>query len=203
MNAQRLLAEFQVFARPDFLSNAECTSLRREADAGRRATAERYDNDSGKNTANENTFTATLLPATAELPNRRFEQLKPALERHFGLELKGWDAPTVFVYEQGAGLKPHRDVHPDSPTHEPERVRRRKVSVVVFLNAEDELPGPEEFRGGHLRLYDLGMSEQDTKPRGIGVRPRKGLLVAFKSALPHEVTRVTEGTRYCLIAWFH
>ena len=64
------------------------------------------------------------------------------------------------------------------------------MTVSVSLNAQ-------AFSGGALRLY------QGEAGRHITVAPRAGRFVAFPSRMVHEVTPLTAGTRYSLVAWLH
>lgn len=65
----------------------------------------------------------------------------------------------------------------------------RKLSLVV------QLSDPSEYEGGELRLY------QSSSPTII--RKEKGLVITFPSYTLHEVTPVTKGERYSLVAWVH
>jgi PKHD-type hydroxylase len=70
-----------------------------------------------------------------------------------------------------------------------EMPHNRKLSFVM------QLSDPSEYEGGELKLH-LG-NIPDT------VEKRKGLAVFFPSYLLHEVTPVTKGERYSLVAWVH
>jgi PKHD-type hydroxylase len=65
----------------------------------------------------------------------------------------------------------------------------RKLSVVL------QLSDPSEYEGGELRLY----SSQEP----IIIHKEKGYVVTFPSYTLHEVTPVTKGERYSLVAWVH
>jgi PKHD-type hydroxylase len=65
----------------------------------------------------------------------------------------------------------------------------RKLSIVV------QLSDPSEYEGGELRLHN------SHKP--VPVHKEKGLVVMFPSYTLHEVTPVTKGERYSLVAWVH
>lgn len=69
----------------------------------------------------------------------------------------------------------------------------RKLSVTVSLN------DPKEYRGGNLR-FDLGPHRKDRYHTCKEIRPQ-GSIVVFPSHLYHQVTPVTKGTRYSLVAW--
>jgi len=66
--------------------------------------------------------------------------------------------------------------------------------MVIFLNSSDRVRDGD-FDGGVLRLF---------QPDGdVEVVPEAGLLVAFPSDVPHEVTEVIGGTRDSIVDWFY
>ena len=126
---------------------------------------------------------------------RALEDLKPDLERSFGVTLEGFEKPALLGYGGGDFFTPHRDVGGDPATDQ------RSVSVSVFLNApaagdDDSDAG---FRGGALTFY--GLFGGDEGP-GIPVAARPGMLVAFPSPTLHEVRPVEAGHRYTIVTWF-
>ena len=70
----------------------------------------------------------------------------------------------------------------------------RKLSVTVSLN------DPAEYKGGNLR-FDFGPHFEGKRYHTCKeIRP-KGSVIVFPSHIHHQVTPVTEGTRYSLVAW--
>lgn len=65
----------------------------------------------------------------------------------------------------------------------------RKLSVVI------QLSDPSEYEGGELKLH--------TSHNPTVINKEKGLVVTFPSYTLHEVTPVTKGERYSLVAWVH
>lgn len=65
----------------------------------------------------------------------------------------------------------------------------RKLSLVI------QLSDPLEYEGGDLKLYN----SHDP----IIINKEKGMVVCFPSYTLHEVTPVTKGERYSLVAWVH
>jgi PKHD-type hydroxylase len=63
----------------------------------------------------------------------------------------------------------------------------RKLSFTL------QLSDPQEYEGGELRLYFKDDPEVMPKPQGA--------ITLFPSYVLHEVTPVTKGTRYSLVAW--
>jgi PKHD-type hydroxylase len=65
----------------------------------------------------------------------------------------------------------------------------RKLSIVV------QLSDPSEYVGGELKLH--------TSHDPIVINKESGMVVMFPSYTLHEVTPVTKGERYSLVAWVH
>jgi PKHD-type hydroxylase len=65
----------------------------------------------------------------------------------------------------------------------------RKLSIVI------QLSDPNEYEGGDLKLH--------TSHDPAIVNKEKGMVVMFPSYTLHEVTPVTKGERYSLVAWVH
>ena len=90
---------------------------------------------------------------------------------------------TYYNSEEQGCYKAHVDPNCWSLPH------NRKLSIVVQLSS------PEEYEGGELKLYN--------SHEGITIKKEKGLVVSFPSYTLHEVTPVTKGERYSLVAWVH
>jgi len=71
--------------------------------------------------------------------------------------------------------------------------KTRKLSVTVSLN------DPTEYKGGNLK-FDLGPHSEKRYHTCKEIRPR-GSIIVFPSHIYHQVTPVTKGTRYSLVAW--
>jgi len=69
----------------------------------------------------------------------------------------------------------------------------RKLSVTVSLS------DPNDYEGGNLK-FDLGPHREDRYHECTEIRPR-GSIIIFPSHVYHQVTPVTSGTRYSLVAW--
>lgn len=65
----------------------------------------------------------------------------------------------------------------------------RKISVVV------QLSDPEEYEGCDFHFSEVPNPE-------LEVIRKKGTVICFPSYLQHQVTEITKGTRYSLVAWF-
>lgn len=138
------------------------------------------------------------MPAQeASLVSGHLEAVRPALQQHFSEGTLAWEGPQFLVYRSGDYFRPHRD-RPVEP--EDDLTRRRRISIVVFLNGTGETTLPETFDGGALTFYGL---LDDPRLRAIGypLRAETGLLVAFRSDILHEVTPVSRGERHSVVAW--
>lgn len=96
---------------------------------------------------------------------------------------RGFEGPNLLRYRPGDFVRAHADEDPAK------RLDRRKVTITAFLNDRG-------FEGGMLRLY---------RPSGgaIEITPSAGRFVAFPADTRHEVTPITAGVRYALVAWLH
>jgi predicted 2-oxoglutarate/Fe(II)-dependent dioxygenase YbiX len=126
----------------------------------------------------------------------RLEAIRPQLEKHFGVPLEPKPSAEFLVYREGGHYKFHRDSarDPNWPHH------RRRVSIVVFLNRESGAPS-DGYGGGKLVLHGI-MKEPQWANCAFALDPHPGLLLAFPSDLPHEVTPVTSGCRCTIVSWF-
>jgi len=129
----------------------------------------------------------------------RLQSLKPALGSHFHLVLTSCETPQFLVYREGDFFRQHLDHGPEPD--DPQYLRDRRVSMVVFLNGQAEEPGPDAYCGGSLKLYGL-IDDPLWKACGFPLIGEPGLLVAFRSDVLHEVEAVTHGERYSIVSWF-
>jgi PKHD-type hydroxylase len=85
-------------------------------------------------------------------------------------------------YEDGDYYKWHVDVGPSSDTC------IRKISMTIQLSDDTS------YSGGDLQF---GHSDEET----FTVSREKGSVTLFPSIVRHQVTPVTNGTRYSLVVW--
>jgi SM-20-related protein len=199
-----------VFLRPAFLSDVECADLLAEMDAaphvegGVRET-DRPEADSIDRTG-RSAFDCEVSELTIQSIAQRICRVAPQIAEHFGQALAEYETPHFVVYGPGDFYRPHRDLYSDVVVAEP--ISRRRVSVVIFLNDrrdannEDE-PGRAEttdrYDGGLLRLCSHEADEFASRDAWDVPAPR-GLLVAFRADTWHEVTPITVGRRYTIVA---
>lgn len=118
-----------------------------------------------------------------------FVGLRPELERHFDIPLRGHEIPHYLLYNAGDFFAAHRD----RPSSDASDLATRRVSVVIFLN--------DDFRGGELRFFGL-LDGPPWDAIGFPCPAEAGLLVAFRSDVLHEVAPVTSGVRGTIATWF-
>jgi predicted 2-oxoglutarate/Fe(II)-dependent dioxygenase YbiX len=183
-----------LFLQPGFLSAATCRTL---CDAVAQSSLQPsviVDGPAGSREAygvRRSKSIAVEQPVMLRI-KRRVRSLKTDLEKLFEQPLGDVQEPSFLRYDAGDFFIPHVD-NPPFDAGLDEDIRSRRVAVVVYLN--------DEFQGGELKLYCL-----EPKPTWddfcFTVKPRAGLVVAFRSTIMHEVTRVTSGVRYSVATWF-
>ena len=145
------------------------------------------------------TLRAHVSAATVDRIRTRVTSLKPAIEAHFDLALGACQDPQFLIYRAGDFFAPHADAG-DEPD-EPDFIRRRAVSVVIFLSTESPTPGEASHSGGSLVFYGL-LDDDRARHRGLPLLAEEGLVVAFRSTLLHSVSAVTGGERLSIVSWF-
>jgi predicted 2-oxoglutarate/Fe(II)-dependent dioxygenase YbiX len=188
-----------IYLAPGFLGAEECARLRAEA---RRAEAkpgtvfERVEH--WVDHVNENlrhARTANVAQSTVSSIASRLMKLRPTLERYLEARMTYCEPPQFVVYPVGGLFEPH----PDATKNEnlPESMRRRRASVIIFLNGEGS--GPESYSGGVLTFYPPG---DGLEQYGFPLTGEEGLLVAFRPELVHGVTPITSGERHAIVSFF-
>ena len=190
-------AQIGMFAAPRFLAHSECADLQREMQSSPRDAAQILSNDYHLNVDRDwrRTEIARVSPETRSWVTARLMDAKPALEKHFAVELTRCEPPSFLVYGEGSYYGRHVDANPDSAA--PAQFRERRVSVSVFVNGEGIADG--SYRGGSLTFY--GASGAPATP-GLALTGEEGLLIGFTSNVLHEVKPIQSGTRYSIVTWF-
>lgn len=196
--------KFGLFVEPEFLDSATCSRVIAET---RTAAAEKgivvggrdvRETGGGVDESVRKVWNVQVRGATESEISDRLENLRPRLERHFDVRLTARQGPYFLRYDQGGFHVPHRDSRPSSPLE----VRKRAVSLVVFLNpsVDDPVIG-DGYGGGELFLYDL-FDDPKLKDLGFSVEATPGLLLAYRSNQPHGISPVKFGQRFTIVAWF-
>src|SRR3990167_1759838 len=191
---------FGLFVKKNFLGEDLCESIRAEmsSSGGNPASIVKTD----ERLLDENvrrTVTKEVSDETRALLSEKLSGVKGELEAYFGVELSHPQEPQFLFYRKGDFFQVHvdRGTNPKNP----ETVKERKVSAVVFLNDETDEPGDDTYTGGSLIIYGI-LKDPRFESRGFKLPGAAGTLLAFRSDLFHEVTPVTRGSRYTVVSWF-
>jgi len=125
--------------------------------------------------------------------------LIPDLNAYFNTDINSCDEPQFLCYKKGDFFNAHQDSG-DEPD-DPDFIKERKISVVIFLNSESKTPKRNYYCGGSLIFYGL-IQDPRTINYGFPLEGKSGLLIAFPSNILHEVNLVTYGSRYTIVTWF-
>ena len=142
---------------------------------------------------------ARLKPsaATVELVRRRLSMIRDEVGAHFGISLRSCEDPQFLRYRVGDFFVAHQDGNTGLLLSE--REQSRKVSIVIFLNPQSEIPEPISYEGGALVFSEW----RPDRIRGqYWLTGEAGTLVAFPSETTHEVVPITRGERYSIASWY-
>lgn len=95
----------------------------------------------------------------------------------------------LLIYQKGQYFKRHKDVIPRNPNW---KWLPRTYTTVTMIDKTDDL------EGGNLIVYD---HKDDTIGHSFNLEI--GETIAFRSALDHEATKIMQGKRMVLVAWYH
>jgi SM-20-related protein len=200
MRSANFFRDLGVFVAEDFVNTDSCSSLRSEMDASacEKATVVKDGQEGVLDEESRKVFSVRVTEGTWRSVRELLRGIKPSLEEHFGVSLsRKCQGPDFLVYSPGGFYRTHRDASEGSPDH----IRARRVSVVVFLNAQSPKPAPGTFGGGGLTFYGL-MDGPEWSRCAFTLDPAPGLLVAFRSDTLHEAQPVSFGKRYMIATWF-
>jgi len=184
----------------DFLDGESCRKLRHEVRESASTPAAVW-KENGKVVDEEarRTTRAKVTKTTESLVKRKLLALRPRLEGHFGVPLRGVQRPQFLIYRPGDFFECHvdNDTDPGSPRY----LRQRRISAVVFLNGRRRSGDHKVSTGGGLTFRGL-IDDPRLKSRGFRVMAETGLLIAFRSNLAHAVTPLAHGARYTVVTWY-
>lgn len=185
-------AAVTLFRHPLFLSPDECLLIRRAMDIGPVERAEVLEGgDPHQDSGGRNASLVEPPDTVIRLVETRLDACRQLIGTSLQLVLGDREGPGFIRYPDGGYYRIHRDRGGDPEWPD---AARRAASVVIFLNSSGRASGGD-FDGGVLRLFS---------PDGeVDVVPEAGLLVAFRSDVPHEVTEVIGGTRDSIVDWFY
>ena len=143
--------------------------------------------------------TTSLTPGAETLQSidQQLLRVRDQIAAHFDLQLDRTEDPQFLRYREGDFFVAHQDGNTGLLLSEREQFR--KISIVVFLNKETEVPEPGCFGGGSLVFTEWRAGRNQGQYR---LTPEVGMLVAFPSETTHEVIPVTCGERYSIVTWF-
>jgi SM-20-related protein len=179
---------------PNFLDARACAALRAELSeaSGGPATVLSRDPE-GVVAPTVRRTTRIAMPAAArERIKQLFHDRKAELERHFELALSVCEEPQFLRYQVGDFFVAHQDgntplIHDDS--------RFRRISLVLFLDAQAENDRPATYGGGSFVFHGA-------YPERYPLAPAPGTLLCFRAETTHEVLPVTRGERFTIVTWF-
>jgi len=187
-----------VYCARSFLKLDDCRRLVDEMDAGPLCAATLREPGRG-DIAAEHRRRADYLAKSSEtqaLVARRLTAITADLAAHFDVWLSGPQPPQFLRYSRGCYFRPHQD-RSDDPGHAAD-IRSRRITAVLFLNGQTPLPSDGSYCGGDLRLFRADDHPDPT----LCIAGETGMLVAFASAVVHEVRPVTWGVRRTVAAWY-
>jgi len=117
----------------------------------------------------------------------KLEAVRENAAAHFGEALAKTEEPQFLIYRTGDFFVRHTD-------RDRAGLKARTISIIVFLSE----PGPATYLGGDLKFTGY-FNDRETH---LTLRPSEGLLIAFPSHIPHEVTPVESGERFTIVSWF-
>jgi predicted 2-oxoglutarate/Fe(II)-dependent dioxygenase YbiX len=193
-------ARLGLFVIRGFLDRETCARLRTEAGAadkvpgavGGEGSEYRVD------VRSRSTGIATVSPEAEALIAEPLSAAIPDIARHFSVEIEGRQSLQFLVYGEGDFFEAHRDRN--DAEEAAAFSKRRRVSVVMFLNGEAKEPAQDTYDGGALTFYGLLGGERGEQV-GLPLIGEPGLLVAFRSDMTHAVTPITRGERYTVVTW--
>jgi predicted 2-oxoglutarate/Fe(II)-dependent dioxygenase YbiX len=137
-----------------------------------------------------------VCDATRRLVDGRLSDLTPALTERFEVALSAHEPLQFLRYETGGFFVAHQDGNTPLTC---DRTRDRRISIVIFLNAQAPENVPGGYAGGEL-VFHAPYPHVDRRLAVVGAAAS---LLAFRSETTHEVTMVTGGERYTIATWFH
>jgi len=188
-----------LFAQENFLEPDFCAQLREQISVGKSEAATIVEEKTEAVLAESVRKVSSVdVERSLEAQTRdRLLAVMPALQNHFKVSLDKCQGPEFLKYGVGSFYLPHKDGNPSGHA----KVASRRVSAVIFLNAQSKEPVAGAHCGGSLTFYGL-MDGPDWGKMGFPLEAETGLLIAFRSDVVHEVQPVTFGERFSIVSWF-
>jgi predicted 2-oxoglutarate/Fe(II)-dependent dioxygenase YbiX len=153
-------ARLGLFVIKGFLDPETCARLRTEAGAAEKVPGAVGGEGSEYrvDVRSRSTGIATVSSEAEALVARPLSAAIPDMARHFSVEVEGRQSLQFLVYGEGDFFEPHRDRNDSEEAAA--FSKRRRVSVVIFLNGEGETPSEDGYGGGALTFYELLSGER-------------------------------------------
>lgn len=189
------VTRFDLFTLRDFFDTPTCAEIVAEMRSAAGGPASVY-GSSEAGAVEERVRRVTRVAVsreTFELVRRRLSEYRSEVERHFDMRLGDCEEPQFLRYRVGDFFVAHQDGN--TPLLRLDRERARRVSLIVFLNAQSNAPADDTYGGGSLVFSAL-------RAEPLRLIADAGTLLAFRAETTHEVTPVTHGERYTIVSWF-
>ncbi|HEX8197503.1 MAG TPA: 2OG-Fe(II) oxygenase [Pyrinomonadaceae bacterium] len=181
----------------DFLDAAAREKILAEIRQGASAAATVSGKDSG-GTVEPLVRKVTRVDVSSETRNLVRKMLldcREKIEKHFDVTLNECEEPQFLRYQAGDFFVAHQDGNTPLIYDE---TRFRKISIVIFLNAQSPETLSGTYQGGEL-VFHGGFPNYSYRR---AAKPHPGNLVAFRAETTHEVTPVEGGERYTIVSWY-
>lgn len=191
---------FGLFAKKNFLDDELCKKIRLEMSSSKGSpgaflkTNERLLDENVRRTVEKEVSKDTRI-----LLRDKLSGITEELATYFDIILSRPQDPKFLYYREGDFFQRHIDkgTNPQNP----QEIKDRKISTVIFLNNETDVPENNAYTGGSFIIYGI-LNIPRFESHGFKVSGTAGMLIAFRSELFHEVTPVTNGVRYTVVDWF-
>ena len=193
---------FGLFVKKNFIDRELCERIRMEMLSAKGLPAYFVVNKENKPLVNENVRRAVEKEVSNEIHvmvRDKLSGVKEELAAYFDITLSHLQEPRFLSYGEGDFFQIHTDKS-TNPQH-PQRIRDRKITTIIFLNDETDVPENNAYTGGSFIIYGI-LNIPRFESHGFKVSGTTGMLIAFRSELLHEVTPITSGVRYTVADWF-
>ncbi|WP_254565626.1 2OG-Fe(II) oxygenase [Oscillatoria sp. HE19RPO] len=202
-----LFERLGVFVMRDFLDRQLCQQILAETRQAKKFRPGEIHLGQGKSAVDETirkVEQTKLSPSIVETVGQKLGAIKHQLEAKFKVKLDACQGPNFLFYRKGGCYLPHKDR--DFGKDYQYVNQRRRVSTIIFVNGEGQTgdcdsANIETYEGGALMFYGL-LKDEKAARLGLSLNGQRGLLIAFDSAIVHEVKPVTAGERLTIVNWF-
>lgn len=158
-------SSFGLFVKKNFLDADLCIRIRSEMSSSGGGPAEIVKTDERPlDEGIRRTVRKSVSNETLSLLRDKLTGVKSELETCFGEELSHPQEPQFLFYRTGDFFHVHVDRGSDPKN--PETVKERRVSAILFLNDETEEPGDDTYTGGSLIIYGI-LKDPRFESRGV------------------------------------